>query len=243
MGSAPYPLIAYRDPVLGERVIRIDERVAQLRFDRMPPIRPVVRWPGCRHHEGGYWYSRSRAHVRCGSVFDEMALMVLDFEASLQSIAAEPFWFVWPADMSARTSVPSYFGRDRDGTATLIEVRPAALIDEDDDAAMHAATQVCAELGWCYRRIDTLGKPMLDNVAILARCRHPRYAPVDAVAAAITAAAAPAARLQDLVTRVTAAGAGAERSAVLSGVYHLLWQRRLQVRLDRPLTMSALVTV
>jgi hypothetical protein len=52
--------------------------------------------------------------------------MLLDFEPAVTGIASQPFWLPWHDQAGARVShVPDFFARRADGSAVVVDCRPA----------------------------------------------------------------------------------------------------------------------
>ncbi|MEV0466638.1 TnsA-like heteromeric transposase endonuclease subunit [Nocardia tengchongensis] len=237
---APYPQIGYIDPQRGRVIARIGPHLAGIAFETMAPICPVRTWPGQRNHESTYIFSRSDTSIRCGSGLQEQALMLLDFENHFDTVSAQPLWLLWPPSMPRQRHAPTFVARTRDGGLTVVDVRASAFIGDAHRAAFAATAAVCAELGWNHRLIETLDATVTGNLVILARCAHPRCAPPAALAADLIAAAGALLSIGELTDRFGGSDPDS-RAMALTGIYHLLWNGRLRVRLDRPLTMASVI--
>jgi hypothetical protein len=103
----------------------------------------------------------------------------------------------------------------------VIDVRADDRIAETDAEAFAATAQVCALLGWEFRRVGEI-EPVLNwNIRWLARYRHPRCAGRAEVAHRLRAAFSASAPL------LAAAEGVGDRLAVLPALFHLMWRQEL----------------
>jgi hypothetical protein len=76
-------------------------------------------------------------------------LVLLDFDPDVVGIASQPFWLFWTtAEGKPRSHAPDYFARLADGSALVLDVRPADRIKPRDQAAFDATREVREALGW-----------------------------------------------------------------------------------------------
>jgi hypothetical protein len=116
-----------------------------------------------------------------------------------------------------RSHAPDYFAGLADGSALVLDVRPADRIKPRDQATFLATREVCGALGWHYEVAGAPPRSLLANVRWLASYRHRRHHLPEAAAALRAAFTAPAALqagygLRGLhVSRVTIAARTASR--------------------------------
>jgi hypothetical protein len=120
-------------------------------------------------------------------------LVPLDFDPEVVGIASEPFWLLWTTtEGMPRSHAPDYFAGLADGSALVLDVRPADRIKPRDQATFLATREVCGALGWHYEVAGAPPRSLLANVRWLASYRHRRHHLPEAAAAlraAFTAAA------------------------------------------------------
>jgi hypothetical protein len=76
-------------------------------------------------------------------------LVLLDFDADVMGIAAQPFWLWWTTlEGQPRPHAPDYFARRADGGALVVDCRLAERIRPRDAEAFAATRAGCALLGW-----------------------------------------------------------------------------------------------
>ncbi|MFI5608650.1 TnsA-like heteromeric transposase endonuclease subunit [Amycolatopsis sp. NPDC051903] len=82
----------------------------------------------------------------------------------------------WTADEGKpRSHAPDYFARLVDGSALVLDVRPADRITPRDQAAFDATRAACTLMGWAYDVVGPTLGTRLANVRWLAGYRHPRH--------------------------------------------------------------------
>lgn len=245
VNDAPYATLLYQDPTTGHRVRkRITPEIADLRLERCGPIRVFPRYKGRRSHQGRYWFSRSQSHVKFESRFEMTALMWLDFLGESVVVSSNPFWLLWPKGSTPKRHAPDFFVRRRDGSALVVDVKPADRIT-DQDRQQHARTRaVCGEIGWAYQEFTTIDNAVYFNLRLLCGYHHPRFAPSTDLRAVVESRLSRAGedgiQLAGLVNDVR------DRTAVpddriLTGVYHMLWTGQAHVDLTRPLSWNTAV--
>jgi hypothetical protein len=245
VNGAPYALMQFRDIRSGrQRRCRITGDLSGLPFEKAHPVRKFPAYRGKRSHEGSYWFAASGSHVRFESYFESIALMLLDFSHSAAAVSSNPFWLLWPRGSQPPRHVPDFFARLNDGSILVVDVHPADRMSPSV-AVQHERTRaICSDLGWRYCEVTAISSTLQHDVAILRACAHSRFAPTPVVRDTILGLADEAKHdaitVGQVVTR-TVANTGAQRVAVLSSVYHLMWQRCVHADLARPLTLDSQV--
>jgi hypothetical protein len=205
------------------------EQAWRCRFESCQSVRQFPQYKGQRHFPGRWWTATTGCHVGYESWLERDHLMLLDFDPAVVAVASQPFWLFWTTEQrEARSHMPDYFARLVDGSAVVIDCRPAERIRPRDAVAFAATRHACDRLGWDYRVAGATDAVLTRNVRWLAGYRHPRYrVPV------VTET------LQQVFARPTALMAGGEAIgdpiAVLPTLFHLLWHRELLADLSTPL--------
>lgn len=245
VNDAPYTTLLYEDPKSGERIrTRITPEIADLRLERCSPIRTFPRYKGRRAHQGRYWFSRSQSYVKFESRFEMSALMWLDFTCQNTAVSSNPFWLLWPKGDTPKRHAPDFFVRRRDGSALVVDVKPAGRMT-DHDRTQHAQTRaLCDELGWGYEEFTAIETAVHFNLRLLSGYQHPRFAPSDQLRAAISSRLGKAAEqgidlavLIEIICKRTAV----PHDVVLSGLYHMLWNGQAHIDIRRSLTWDTMV--
>jgi hypothetical protein len=155
-------------------------------------------------------------------------LVLLDFDADVVGIASQPFWLFWTTDDGKpRSHAPDYFARLADGSARVLDCRPAGRIKPRDQAAFDETRAACAVMGWHYDVVDRPLETLLGNVRWLAGYRHPRH-DLPEVARILRAVFSTPFEL------MAGARVAGNPIAVLPVLFHL-WRQELRTDLDRPL--------
>lgn len=220
-----------------EHVARATPALLHERFDTNAANRVGAKYPGRRNFHGSYWFSGTAQHVKFESGFEQTALMVLDFDGDVAAVSAQPFLIDFGRKRSPSTHVPDFFFVRRDGTQSVLDVRPATLIDEKGMNSFLAAREVCARIGWAYDVFAWIDATYLSNIQWLARYRHPRNAPPVEFELQLLEHFAQPRRISDLA----AALPQCNPARVLAWSYHLLWRRALTVDMRTPLSPQHLI--
>jgi hypothetical protein len=206
-------------------------------FEQLAPVSAFPVVPGRRWGPGLWWSATTGRHVAAGSNAMRVQLMVLDRDADVTGLAGRPVRLLWRNPRGqVRSWVPQLFARYSDGTALLADCPSHP--DAGGERALSAAqaiAQVCADIGWSYRRLTPLDSVLAANLKWLAGYRHPRNAGrLGLMAAAIEAFTRP----RPLIEGTKAIGDPIE---VLPCVFHALWHGQLTAGLDTPLHERVLV--
>src|SRR5215472_12376220 len=200
------------------------------------PVRRFAARKGQRHLSGLWWSATTGGHVGFESWLERDQLMLLDFDPAVTGIASQPFWLRWLDETGQPVShAPDYFARRVDGSAVVVDCRPAERRGARDAAKFEATAQACARVGWEYRLVGASDEMVTANVRWLAAYRHPRHHQpgVASVLRPVFAAPAP------LMAGAEAAG---DPVAVLPVLFHLLWRHELTTDLSVPLGRGTLLS-
>lgn len=110
---------------------------------------------------------------------------MLDHDPTVVGVASQPFWLFWAtADGKSRSHAPDYFARRADGSAVVIDCRPAERIKPRDAAKFDATRDACELVGWDYRLVGVptqswcatcAGWPVTDTLATRSLTSLPRW--------------------------------------------------------------------
>ena len=211
-----------------------------------PETFEMVRRIDPSHHKtnrpGLFWFSSANHFVAHESRLEAMSLLSLDFEGQTSAVVSQPFRLHLTGAQSPRDHVPDYFARTRDGQGVAIDVKPRALLGQTKVAAQFAATRsLCEQAGWEYRIMSEPSDSVRMNLTLLSGYR---VAPVftDVVLPqALDVLGDGAQPWQDLVGHC-AQRTGLHAALVAPCLFHVLWDRLLDVNLGRPLTASTPVS-
>ncbi|WP_317452314.1 MULTISPECIES: TnsA-like heteromeric transposase endonuclease subunit [unclassified Streptomyces] len=87
-------------------------------------------------------------HIGYESWLERDHVMLLDFDLSVVGISSQPFWLFWRSDAGKGIShAPDYFARREDGTAVVVDCRPADRRNPRDVVKFEATQAACAQVG------------------------------------------------------------------------------------------------
>jgi hypothetical protein len=95
-------------------------------FESCRPVRRFASYKGQRHLCGQWWTATTGSLVGYESWLERDRLVLLDFDLDVVGIASQPFrmLFVDP-NGKQRSQAPDYFARLADGSALVLDCRPA----------------------------------------------------------------------------------------------------------------------
>ncbi|MBP2374746.1 hypothetical protein JOF46_002658 [Paeniglutamicibacter psychrophenolicus] len=196
-------------------------------FENSPPVRRVAAYKGQRNFSGLWWCASTNRHVGFESWLERDHLIRLDLDAKVTGIASQPFRIKLPKPLPQTWHVPDYFVRRADGTCLVIDVRPDARVKAEDQLVFDATANLCATVGWDYRRLGDLPCVGRANRHWIAGYRHPRCRNQETANAALR-------RLNHdgpSTIRDTAQRLG-DPVLVLPTIFHLMWCQEVKVDLD-----------
>ena len=202
---------------------------AGVAFEDVLPAREFLSYRGQRHFPGMWWLATTGRHVGYESWLERDHVMVLDFDREVTGVSSQPFTLSWDAGGRTVSHTPDYFARLADGSALVVDVRPADRVGPEDRVKFEATAVACAMAGsWSFRLVHGLAPVLAANVRWLSGYRHPRHADRD---------------LGPALRQVFAGGvpllAGVSQAADpirgLPVLFHLLWRGDLVADLAVPL--------
>lgn len=207
------------------------------RFQTNTANRVGVKYQGRRNFHGSYWFSGTASHIRFESGFEQTALLVLDFDGDVAAISAQPFLIDFGRKGSPSTHVPDFFFVRRDGTQSVLDVRPVTRVDEKATNSFLATRMVCANIGWTYDVFAWIDPTYLNNIQWLAHYRHPRNAPPAELECVLRNSYEQPKRICEVVAELPQC----HPARVIAWSYHLLWKRALTTNMRTPLSAQHLV--
>lgn len=197
------------------------DAAADVPFEDAVPARDVRRWKGQTSTVGYSWFETARKQVVFESWFEHQQITHLDFDPTVTTVSSQPFWLFWQGPTRVHSHAPDLFVRYIDGTAKVINCRPAHRIKDKDAAVFATMQKACERAGWGYETVTAINEVEWANVDWLSRYRRPLHPRVQ--------------RYVDPLIEVCQEPISIERAAVEVGtpmltmpvLYHLLWQRVL----------------
>ncbi len=129
---------------------------------------------------------------------------------------------------------PDYFARRADGSAVVVDCRPAERRKPRDIKKFEGTARACALVGWEYVLAGAADPVLTANLRWLGGYRHPRYRVPATVGMLRRVFAAP-------TGLIAGAGAAGDPIATLPVLFHLLWCGELAADLSVPLGQHTLV--
>ncbi|MFF7803077.1 TnsA-like heteromeric transposase endonuclease subunit [Streptomyces olivaceus] len=121
-------------------------------FEHALPVRAFASYRRQRNLPGLWWSATMGGHVGYESWLERDHVMLLDFDPAVVGVSSQPFWLFWSAANGRPVShAPDYFARRRDGSAVVIDCRPAERRGPRDIAKFEATEAACASVGWEFR--------------------------------------------------------------------------------------------
>jgi hypothetical protein len=103
--------------------------------------------------------------------------MLLDFDCDVSGLSSQPFTLTWrDPEGKAVSHTPDYFARLSDGSAVVVDVRPADRVKPADAAKFGMTVSACAAVpGWSFRLVHEPDPVLAANVRWLSGYRHRRH--------------------------------------------------------------------
>lgn len=205
--------------------------VAAVRFEQADPVREFPAWRGRKHYDGAAWLASIGRSVPFESLTERSGLLELDRRGDVALVASQPMWIRW-GESNRSEHVPDFFARTLGGDALLIDVKPEQFLDDEDVRAQFDRTAVLAEeLGWTYLVYPGSSMVRDANLRFLMRYRglawHDHLGQFDSAGA------------EGSIAEVAERLGGGETG--LARCYYLLWNGRLSVDLERPLSLGSMI--
>src|SRR5260221_2359388 len=207
----------------GSEVRRLLRDVRTRQVVAAVPRRAARSARGQSHYPGFYWSETPGSHVVYESRLELARLLLADFDPAVTAIAAQPFLLRAHAGGRVRRHVPDFFLVRADGSALLVNVKPAARpADPAGAGAPGGPGRPARGPGWGYEVWSGADPVFLANVRFLAGYRRPWLLPAD-LADAVLAAFHPGDTLAALAGRT---GLGCPAGTVRAAGLRLLGGRR-----------------
>ncbi len=192
------------------------------------PIRWFSWQRGQRHRPGLQFLVSTGRHHGTESLEEARLLLALDFAGDLVDVVSQPLRLRFDTVEKSREHTPDFLAVTRAGT-WLIDVRPEALIREQDRESFAAAAEVAVACGWRY--------------VVAARWREHVPSALDAMSSQRRPLSDPLGLRPSLLSAVTRRGvkfgelaaASACEPVARAQLLHLIWHRQVGVDLAEPL--------
>lgn len=231
-GAGQYVVALYREPYGPVR----SSSAAGLRgmvLEEFGPVSEPVPYKG-RRGIITYWPVATREQtVVCGSLRQWRLAVELDFDPAWAAFSAGPVELRWQAGGRLRRWRPDFLARTADGVREVLVLKPP---DQDSlpAAKLQVLEAVARAAGWRVRQVREPTGVHGRNLGWLAGYRFPA-SDEDGQEHALLAAFRKPTGLRDGV-----AASGLPELTGLDLAYRMLWQRRLQFDIARPLLPDAM---
>jgi hypothetical protein len=226
----------------GEPVTVDFDRVDAGRVVRGRPVRIPVSRAGQRNYSGLYWSSTTQEHLVYESLLELDRLLLADFCPTVEWIAAQPFWMRGCDGSKFRRHVPDILLQHRNGTFTVVDVKPERMLKEPKVIdALRWTDRVCRGRGWRYEVWSGTNPTELRNVRFLSLAKRSRF--VDRAASERVSTVATDGMTIDQILRASQEETAVSRSAAMTALLEQLWLSRWATNLRIPLSGESLITV
>ncbi|MEV6867700.1 TnsA-like heteromeric transposase endonuclease subunit [Streptosporangium subroseum] len=161
------------------------------------------------------------------SLEESRLLLALDFAADLVDVVSQPLRLRFCTAEKKRSHTPDFLAVTRSGI-WLIDVRPEALIMDEDRESFAAAAEVALACGWHYAVAARWREQVPSTLDALSSQRRPLSDPLGLRPGLLEAA-------RQGLSFGELAAASVFPPVARAQLLHLLWHRKLGVDLNRPL--------
>jgi hypothetical protein len=185
-----------------------------------------------------YYWRRTDSHVWCESQLEKDELMWLDYAGQVTRLWSQPFVVLFEPDVALGYHVPDFLVELTSGRLCLCDVKPDALIGDQEEGQFKATAAVSEQLGWLYRVLKNHPREQTRVLkwlwaTSLDQCRPPR----DVEARILEYA-------QGGATRAELSSFADTESPERGGVWvdYLAWHRRLRLDVGLQFGWSSVYT-
>jgi hypothetical protein len=198
----------------------------------MQPVRGFSWATGQRHRPGLQFMVSTGRHHGFESLAEQRLLLVLDFAGQVRLVLGQPVRLRFTAGSRTHEHVPDVLAVTRNAT-WLFDVRPADRVRPKDVLGFAATARLAVELGWRYTVVTGWRPHVLQGVEALSAQRRPLHDPLG---------------VQQQLLQVTRpqpfgelAASSSMPAVARAHLLHLLWRRRLEIDLRKPVGDATLV--
>lgn len=199
------------------------------------PCRQPTQFQKARHLTGIYFFEKTGTFVPFESLLELRNLMLLEFEAEICAVVAQPFQLHFDADFGGGDShIPDVLCESMSGQFRVVDVKPRERAQKPEMQAVFAETRrICRAVGWDYTVMSEPPPVQLANVSLLHAFRRRLFDPT---------ALHRVTQLCSLPRRIH------ELDLLLGGrpvarplVFHLLWHHVLEADLTKLIDATTVV--
>lgn len=202
------------------------------------PARTSRNYPRQKNITGFQWFGKHTSLVPFESVLEQSWLRWVEWTQPSAKVASQPMLVTGTVGGYRLAHTPDFLLRSSDGSYTLINVKPRAIVVQPEVWAQFAALEQCLTDTGIAHEIWSEPDPQADaNLKWISRVRDPQTVSQDAVTSAI-ALFADGDTYGALEERLWQAGHSLFSRPAID---HLLWTRRLAIEMDYPLDVSTIL--
>ena len=154
-------------------------------------------------------------------------------------ICTQPFQVTGLDGTDARLHVPDVLLIDDDGTATVVDVKPAALVEKPRVRAQFEWTRrLCRDKGWRYEVFTGSDPILLRNIKLLALGRRPGRLPDEYLPEVRARLDEPETTLGNILARRPVTG---DESLWHAAVFALAWSGEVTIDLRHPVNAETIL--
>lgn len=231
--------LKYVDGEGAEVVTPLAEAKATLIADGLP-VRSLGSYAGMRHYPGWWWSATTGSLLPYESLLERDRLLTADFDRDVVAIASQPFGLTGRVDGVNRRHVPDFLLIGRDGTPTIVDVKPARLAGKPEVAEVLEWTgALLHQRGWRYEVWSGLTPTLRENLRFIAAGRHANRVDSDALSL-LERKEADGRTIRDVVDEVVAEHR-CDRRLVTAAALTMLWRQEWPVDLEQPLSHASVI--
>ena len=164
--------VRYR-PSIGEWAECDLHEAGTVAYESCPQVRERHAFRSGGSKRGWYYFATTRQLKWCESRFEMRVLRLLDFDREAVAVAVQPFTLHYRDDAGRAAHTPDVFVRNRNGSARVVDARPARFADKPEFVRQKTATeQACAVAGWSDTVCSAIDPVLEANLDWLSSSRH-----------------------------------------------------------------------
>ena len=203
------------------------------------PVRVPPTYRGQRSYTGLFWAATNDRTLVYESLLELDRLWLADFDPAVTRICTQPFQVTGLDGTDARLHVPDVLLIDDDGTATVVDVKPAALVEKPRVRAQFEWTRrLCRDKGWRYEVFTGSDPILLRNIKLLALGRRPGRLPDEYLPEVRARLDEPETTLGNILARRPVTG---DESLWHAAVFALAWSGEVTIDLRHPVNAETIL--
>lgn len=231
--------IKYVDGEGTEVVTPLAEAKATLIADGLP-VRSFGSYAGMRHYPGWWWSATTASLLPYESLLERDRLLAADFDRDVVAIASQPFGLTARVGGANRHHVPDFLLIGRDGTPTVVDVKPARLAAKPDVVEVLEWTgTLLHQRGWRYEVWSGLTPTLQENLRFIAAGRHTNRVDPEALSL-LERQEADGRTIREVLDEVVAEQR-CDRRFVTAAALAMLWRQAWRVDLEEPLSHASVI--